>query len=29
MQILVWLIETDTGDRDELNLSSGGQIILE
>ncbi|MDP4170364.1 MAG: ATP-dependent DNA helicase DinG, partial [Bacillota bacterium] len=26
MQILVWLIETETGDRDELNLSSGGMI---
>lgn len=24
MQILVWLLETDTGDLDELNLSSGG-----
>jgi ATP-dependent DNA helicase DinG len=24
MQILVWLTETETGDRDELNLSSGG-----
>jgi ATP-dependent DNA helicase DinG len=27
MQILVWLLETDTGDKDELNLSSGGQIF--
>jgi ATP-dependent DNA helicase DinG len=27
MQILVWLIETETGDKDELNLSSGGQIF--
>ena len=27
MQILVWLIETETGDRDELNLSSGGQLF--
>ncbi|WP_419956280.1 ATP-dependent DNA helicase DinG [Neobacillus niacini] len=27
MQILVWLTETDTGDRDELNLSSGGNIF--
>ncbi|MFL6518277.1 MAG: DEAD/DEAH box helicase, partial [Bacillus sp. (in: firmicutes)] len=27
MQILVWLTETETGDRDELNLSSGGQIF--
>ena len=26
MQILVWLTETETGDRDELNLSSGGQL---
>ena len=26
MQILVWLLETDTGDKDEVNLSSGGQI---
>ncbi|MCL6571632.1 MAG: ATP-dependent DNA helicase DinG [Bacillus sp. (in: Bacteria)] len=26
MQILVWLTETETGDQDELNLSSGGQI---
>jgi ATP-dependent DNA helicase DinG len=27
MQILVWLTETITGDRDELNLSSGGQLF--
>jgi ATP-dependent DNA helicase DinG len=27
MQILVWLLETKTGDVDELNLSSGGQIF--
>ncbi|MEH7415132.1 ATP-dependent DNA helicase DinG [Neobacillus drentensis] len=27
MQILVWLTETETGDRDELNLSSGGQLF--
>jgi ATP-dependent DNA helicase DinG len=27
MQILVWLLATETGDRDELNLSSGGQIF--
>ncbi len=27
MQILVWLLETQTGDKDELNLSSGGQIF--
>ncbi|NHM29153.1 ATP-dependent DNA helicase DinG [Neobacillus terrae] len=26
MQILVWLTETGTGDKDELNLSSGGMI---
>ncbi|SFA98817.1 MULTISPECIES: ATP-dependent DNA helicase DinG [unclassified Bacillus (in: firmicutes)] len=26
MQILVWLTETNSGDRDELNLSSGGQL---
>ncbi len=26
MQILIWLLETGTGDKDELNLSSGGQI---
>lgn len=29
MQILVWLTETETGDKDELNLSSGGQIFWE
>lgn len=27
MQILVWLTESNTGDRDELNLSSGGNIF--
>lgn len=27
MQILVWLTETDSGDVDELNLSSGGHIF--
>ncbi|WP_077213773.1 ATP-dependent DNA helicase DinG [Bacillus dakarensis] len=27
MQILVWLTETETGDRDELNLSSGGALF--
>ncbi|WP_394232757.1 ATP-dependent DNA helicase DinG [Niallia oryzisoli] len=27
MQILVWLTETVTGDRDELNLSSGGRLF--
>jgi ATP-dependent DNA helicase DinG len=26
MQVLVWLTETETGDKDELNLSSGGHI---
>lgn len=26
MQILIWLTETDTGDVDELNLSSGGTL---
>lgn len=26
MQILTWLLETETGDKDELNLSSGGQM---
>ncbi|WP_442594484.1 ATP-dependent DNA helicase DinG [Neobacillus sp. D3-1R] len=27
MQILIWLLHTETGDVDELNLSSGGQIF--
>ena len=27
MQILVWLTETSTGDKDELNLTSGGQLF--
>ncbi|MBS4215885.1 MULTISPECIES: ATP-dependent DNA helicase DinG [Neobacillus] len=27
MQILVWLTETETGDKDELNLSSGGFLF--
>ncbi len=27
MQILVWLTETEMGDKDELNLSSGGQLV--
>ena len=27
MQIIVWLTETETGDKDELNLSSGGQLV--
>jgi ATP-dependent DNA helicase DinG len=26
MQILIWLMETETGDKDELNLSSGGLL---
>lgn len=26
MQILIWLLETETGDQDELNLSSGGLL---
>lgn len=29
MQILVWLTETETGDKDELNLSSGGLAYWE
>ncbi|MCM3566816.1 ATP-dependent DNA helicase DinG [Neobacillus mesonae] len=29
MQILVWLTETETGEKDELNLSSGGLIFWE
>jgi ATP-dependent DNA helicase DinG len=29
MQILVWLIETETGDKDELHLSSGGELFWE
>lgn len=29
MQILIWLLETETGDRDELNLSSGGYLYWE
>ncbi|WP_409301341.1 ATP-dependent DNA helicase DinG [Peribacillus sp. SCS-155] len=29
MQILVWLTETETGDKDELNLGSGGQLFWE
>ncbi|OMP65938.1 ATP-dependent DNA helicase DinG [Domibacillus epiphyticus] len=29
MQILVWLLETMTGDGDELNLSSGGLLLWE
>ncbi|MGG5253822.1 ATP-dependent DNA helicase DinG [Neobacillus sp. SM06] len=27
MQILIWLTETETGDKDELNLPSGGEIF--
>lgn len=29
MQILIWLLQTDTGDRDELNLTSGGELFWE
>ncbi|PLT34899.1 ATP-dependent DNA helicase DinG [Bacillus sp. V5-8f] len=29
MQILVWLTETETGDKDELNLTSGGKLFWE
>ena len=29
MQILVWLTETETGDKDELNLTSGGELFWE
>lgn len=29
MQILIWLTETETGDKDELNLSSGGLLFWE
>ncbi len=29
MQILVWLTFTETGDKDELNLSSGGELYWE
>lgn len=29
MQILVWLLETETGDKDELNLTSGGELFWE
>ncbi|OLN23514.1 ATP-dependent helicase DinG [Domibacillus antri] len=29
MQILIWLLETTTGDGDELNLSSGGLLLWE
>ncbi|WP_019241992.1 MULTISPECIES: ATP-dependent DNA helicase DinG [Bacillus] len=27
MQILIWLLHTETGDKDELNLSSGGELF--
>lgn len=27
MQIIVWLTETETGDKDELHLSSGGHLV--
>src|SRR5690606_274058 len=26
MQLLVWLVQTETGDMDELNISSGGRL---
>ncbi len=29
MQILNWLLQTETGDKDELNLSSGGELFWE
>lgn len=29
MQILIWLLQTETGDRDELNLTSGGELFWE
>ncbi|MGM9928180.1 MAG: ATP-dependent DNA helicase DinG [Bacillus sp. (in: firmicutes)] len=29
MQILIWLLHTETGDRDELNLTSGGELYWE
>ncbi|MGN1402462.1 MAG: ATP-dependent DNA helicase DinG [Bacillus sp. (in: firmicutes)] len=29
MQILVWLLTTETGDKDELNLTSGGELFWE
>ncbi|WP_117321688.1 ATP-dependent DNA helicase DinG [Peribacillus glennii] len=29
MQILIWLTETETGDKDELNLTSGGKLFWE
>ncbi|WP_050615396.1 ATP-dependent DNA helicase DinG [Bacillus testis] len=29
MQILVWLLKTTTGDKDELNLTSGGELFWE
>ncbi|MTD30039.1 ATP-dependent DNA helicase DinG [Planomicrobium sp. YIM 101495] len=29
MQILIWLMQTETGDLNELNASSGGQLVLD
>lgn len=29
MQILVWLLQTETGDRDELNMTAGGELFWE
>ena len=29
MQILVWLLHTETGDKDELNMSAGGELFWE
>lgn len=29
MQILTWLLQTETGDKDELNLTSGGELFWE
>ncbi|MCJ8006651.1 ATP-dependent DNA helicase DinG [Lederbergia wuyishanensis] len=29
MQLLVWLVDTETGDMDELNVSSGGKLYIQ
>lgn len=29
MQILVWLLQTETGDKDELNMTAGGELFWE
>jgi len=29
MQILIWLLQTETGDKDELNLTTGGELFWE